>query len=46
MTDEEMRAAYVQSIQDQIMEILNKVKEEVGVDTPIEIIVKDSESDE
>jgi len=46
MTDEEMRAAYIQSIQEQILEILNKVKEEVGVDTPVEIIVKDSEDNE
>lgn len=32
---------YIQDIQNQILEILNKVKEEMGIDTPIDIQVKE-----
>jgi hypothetical protein len=50
MTDEtsedERRAAYIASIQDQIMQILNGVKEEMGVDTPVEIEVREVSTDE
>ena len=39
MTKEE----YVAALQGQVLEILNKVKEELGVDTPIEIIVSEED---
>lgn len=35
---------YVQALQSQIVQILNKVKEEVGVDVPIEIVVQEDDS--
>lgn len=36
---------YVRGIQDQILEILNKVKEEMGIDTPIDIQVREVEDE-
>jgi len=37
---------YIKSIQEQVMTILNNIKEEVGVDTPIEIEVREVSTDE
>jgi len=36
---------YVKSIQDQILEIINKVKEESGVDLPVDVRVRSSEDE-
>jgi len=36
---------YVEAMKEQVLEILNAVKEELGVDTPVEIIIKDTEED-
>jgi len=43
---EEDKQAYLEAIQAQVMEILNGVKEELGVDTPVEIEVRESSTDE
>ena len=43
MTEKDQKESYLTSIQEQILEILNRVKEEVGVDMPVEIIVTESE---
>jgi len=45
MSDENMQE-YIKSIQEQVMTILNNIKEEVGVDTPIEIEVREVSTDE
>jgi len=45
MTDTDKKAEYVAAVQEQVLEILNKVKEELGVDTPVEIIIQDNEED-
>ena len=34
---------YVAALQEQVLEILNKVMEELGVDTPVEIIVSEED---
>ena len=47
LTDEEKQALYVQEVQNQILGILNQVKEEMGVDTPVDIEVREaSDNDE
>ncbi len=45
MTEVTNQEEYVEAMKAQILEILNKVKQEVGVDIPVEIIVKDDEDD-
>lgn len=45
MTEVSSQEEYVEALQAQILAILNKVKEEVGVDIPVEIIVKDPNDD-
>jgi len=37
---------YLKSIQDQVLAIINGVKEEAGIDTPLEIEVREIESDD
>ena len=45
-TNEEVsKEEYVAAVQEQVVEILNKVKEELGVDTPVEIIISDGNED-
>jgi predicted regulator of Ras-like GTPase activity (Roadblock/LC7/MglB family) len=45
MTEDE-KAEYVASMQAEVISILNKVKEEMGIDTPVEIEVRDVSDDE
>lgn len=45
-SDEERMMEYIKSIQDQIMGILNTVKDEVGMDVPIEVEVREVDSNE
>ena len=47
MSEEERQAEYVRQVQAQIMGIVNKVKEEDGLDIPIDIqVVNHSNEDE
>lgn len=41
MSDEQV-SNYLEEVQNQIIDILNKVKEELGVDTPIDIEVREA----
>ena len=45
MSDDENVKNYIESLQNQIVEILNKVKEETGVDTPVEIEVRSADNE-
>lgn len=50
MTDreptEEETQAYLDALQVEVMKIVNQVKEEMGVDTPIDIEVREASDDE
>lgn len=45
MNDENTQE-YIRSIQEQVMSIINGIKEEVGIDTPVEIEVREVDIDE
>lgn len=42
---EDKQEEYLQEVQSQILAILNQVKEELGVDTPIEIEIREAEDE-
>ncbi len=46
MTEVNSREEYIEALKLQVLDILNKVKEETGVDTPVEIIFKEEEEDD
>ena len=45
MGEEELKQEYLRQLQEQVMAILNGVKEELGVDTPVDIDVVEVENE-
>lgn len=43
---EEEKQQYLQLLQDEVLGILNKVKEEMGIDTPVDIEIREVSEDE
>jgi hypothetical protein len=46
LSEEERMQEYMRQLQEQVVSILNNVKEELGVDTPIEIEVREVDPNE
>jgi hypothetical protein len=46
LTEEEKQALYIETLQRQVLDIVNQVKEEMGIDTPVDIEVREASDNE